>query len=43
MVTDAEGQLTDLISLTDNASKGRGGRSIPLNKELKAALMALKE
>jgi integrase len=43
MVTDAEGRLAELISLTDNASKGRGGRSIPLNKELKTALMALKE
>jgi integrase len=42
MVTDAEGRLTDLISLTDKASKGRSGRSIPLNKELKAALLALK-
>ena len=42
MVTDAEGRLSDLISLTDKASKGRSGRSIPLNKELKAALGALK-
>jgi integrase/recombinase XerD len=42
MITDAEGRLSDLISLTDNASKGRGGRSIPLNKELKAALDSLK-
>jgi integrase len=42
MVSDAEGRLIDLISLTDKASKGRGGRSIPLNKELKAALLALK-
>lgn len=42
MVTDAEGQLSDLISLTDKASKGRSGRSIPLNKELKAALLTLK-
>ena len=42
MVTDAEGALTDVISLTDIASKGRGGRVIPINKDLKAALMALK-
>ena len=42
MITDVEGRLSDLISLTDNASKGRGGRSIPLNKELKAALDSLK-
>jgi integrase len=42
MLTDAEGLLTDVISLTDNASKGRSGRSIPLNKELQAALELLK-
>ena len=42
MVTDAEGALTDVISLTDVASKGRGGRMIPISKELRAALLALK-
>jgi integrase/recombinase XerD len=42
MITDAEGRLSDLISLTDTASKGRGGRSIPINKDLKIALEALK-
>jgi integrase/recombinase XerD len=42
MLTDAEGRLADVISLTDNASKGRSGRSIPLNKELQAALALLK-
>ena len=42
MVTDAEGALTDVISLTDIASKGRGGRVIPINKELRLALEALK-
>jgi integrase/recombinase XerD len=42
MITDAEGRLSDLISLTDNASKGRGGRSIPINKDLKIALEALR-
>jgi integrase len=42
MVTDAEGNLSDAIHLTDVASKGRSGRSIPLNKDLKAALSALK-
>ena len=42
MVTDAEGALTDAISLTDIASKGRGGRVIPINKELWLALGALK-
>ena len=42
MVTDAEGVLTDAISLTDIASKGRGGRVIPINKDLRVALVALK-
>lgn len=42
MVTDAEGRITDAISLTDSASKGRSGRSIPLNKELEATLQILK-
>jgi integrase len=42
MLTDAEGRLTDAISLTDVASKGRGGRVVPLNKDLQAALAALK-
>jgi integrase len=42
MLTDAEGRLTDAISLTDVASKGRGGRSIPINKELHGALALLK-
>ena len=43
MVTDAEGVLTDVISLTDIASKGRGGRVIPINKDLRVALVALKD
>jgi integrase len=38
MVTDAEGKLADAISLPNSASKGRSGRVIPLNKDLKAAL-----
>ena len=42
MVTDAEGALTDVISLTDIASKGRGGRVIPISKDLRVALAALK-
>lgn len=42
MVTDAEGSLSDAIHLTDVASKGRSGRVIPLNKELRAALVLLK-
>lgn len=43
MVTDAEGNLSDAIHLTNVASKGRsGGRVVPMNKELKTALAALK-
>ena len=42
MATDAEGTLSDAISLTDTASKGRGGRVIPINKDLRVALVALK-
>lgn len=43
MLTDAEGELSDLISLTNEAAKGRrGGRAIPIAKDLKAALNALK-
>ena len=42
MVTDAEGALSDVISLTDIASKGRGGRVIPINKDLRVALVDLK-
>ena len=43
MVTDAEETLSDAISLTDAASKGkRGGRAIPMSKDLKEALAILK-
>jgi integrase/recombinase XerD len=42
MVTDAEGQITDTIALSNKASKGRGGgRMIPLNTMLHAALVEL--
>ena len=41
MVTDAEGNVADVIALENKASKGRnGGRTIPLNRELHAALVA---
>ena len=43
MVTDADGQLSSSIHLRDVASKGRSGRIIPLNKELRRVLEALKE
>lgn len=42
MLTDSEGNLTDTLSLQNTASKGkRGGRSLPLHPELKAALVEL--
>jgi hypothetical protein len=43
MVTDAEGNVGDALHLVNGASKGkRGGRTVPLNRELQAALVALK-
>ncbi len=43
MVTDAEGEVGDALHLPNKASKGKGGgRTIPLHKELFAALVALK-
>jgi integrase/recombinase XerC len=43
MVTDAEGAIGDAIHLTNDASKGkRGGRTIPMNTNLREALIALK-
>ena len=42
MVTDAEGQVADAMALPNKASKGRGGgRMIPLNTTLRAALVGL--
>jgi integrase/recombinase XerD len=42
MVTDAEGEIGDVIALQNRASKGRGGgRIIPMHPDLKAALVAL--
>jgi integrase/recombinase XerD len=44
MVTDSQGNIADAIALQNTASKGRtGGRTIPLNKDLKQALETLKE
>ena len=43
MVTDADGQLSASIHLRDVASKGRSGRVIPINKDLRGVLQALKE
>jgi integrase/recombinase XerD len=41
MLMDAEGNLTDAMSLANCATKGRSGRVIPLHPELKAALGVL--
>lgn len=43
MVTNADGDIGDAIHLTDTASKGRGGRVIPLNKQLRQHLVKLLE
>ena len=43
MVTDAEGEIGDVIALENRASKGKvGGRHIPMHPEIKAALMVLR-
>jgi integrase/recombinase XerC len=42
MVTDAEGEIADVIALQNRASKGKGGgRHIPMHPDLKAALTVL--
>jgi integrase/recombinase XerD len=38
MITDANGRIGKAIHLLDSASKGRSGRVIPLNADLKRAL-----
>jgi len=44
MVTDSAGQVAELLALPNRASKGRrGGRLIPLNHLLRAALVELHE
>ena len=43
MVTDADGDIGTSIHLTDKASKGRGGRVIPLNMQLRLKLSDLLE
>ncbi len=43
MLTDPEGNIADAIYLQDIASKGNGGRTIPLNKQVKASLVELME
>ena len=41
MLTDAEGNLGSAIHLRNEASKGRSGRVIPLNRDLQQALQEL--
>ena len=42
MITDAEGQLTDTIRLTDAAAKGSTGGVIPMARDLATALGAFR-
>ena len=42
MVTDSEGEVSDVIRLPNSASKGNSGGIIPIAKELKSALVAWK-
>lgn len=41
MILNPEGAIGDHIHLTDDASKGHSGRMIPINRDLKQALIAL--
>lgn len=41
MITDADGDIGSSIHLTDSASKGRSGRVIPLNIQLRLKLIEL--
>ena len=42
MVTDAQGQVTEVLHVPNRASKGKtGGRTIPLHADLQAALITL--
>jgi integrase len=41
MVLRADGEVGDSIHLTDEASKGRSGRIIPLNKQLRGNLVQM--
>ena len=43
MITDADGDIGSSIHLTDKVSKGRGGRVIPLNMQLRLKLIELLE
>jgi integrase/recombinase XerD len=41
MVTDSNGEVSTAIQLRDVASKGRSGRIVPMNRELRHALIEL--
>jgi integrase/recombinase XerD len=41
MVTEADGNVSDAIHLTDDASKGKSGRIVPMNKQLKGNLFKM--
>lgn len=41
MVLGADGKVGDSIHLTDDASKGRSGRIVPLNKQLRGNLVQM--
>ena len=41
MIMDAEGRIGDAIHLEDRAAKMRSGRFIPMNRELRSALLEL--
>ena len=43
MLLNADGTLSDYLALPNNASKGRSGRQIPLNRQLKETLLDLFE
>jgi len=43
MLLNADGNLSDFLALPNNASKGRSGRQIPLNRQLKETLLDLFE
>lgn len=43
MVIGADGEVGNSIHLTDNASKGRSGRMIPLNQQLRTLLIEAHE
>jgi integrase len=41
MITNSEGEVGDVIALPDRASKGRSGSILPMNADLRSALVEL--